>query len=164
MNTKNLERIYQKIAMQLNNIIPESWKKVVVYSEVDEYSDSTVFFYYSQNKLEPIYSLDIEEMEGIDEDEIDYQLNSLDSVFRELWEEFKRNKQKPWTNLTFGLYSTGKFDIEFDYTILEEENNYNHYERLILWKYKNLGVFPNEKRENDVKLIREYINAQNNFY
>ena len=160
MNTKNLERIYQKVAMQLNNIIPESWEKVMVYSEVDEYSDSTVFFYYPKNKIEPIYSLDIEDMEGIDEDEIDSQLNSLDSVFRELWEEFKRNKQKPWTNLTFGLYSTGKFDIEFDYTILEEENNYNHYERLIIWKYKNLGVFPNEKRENDMKLIREYINAQ----
>lgn len=160
MNTKNLERIYQKVAMQLNNIIPESWEKVMVYSEVDEYSDSTVFFYYPQNKIEPIYSLDIEDMEGIDEDEIDSQLNSLDSVFRELWEEFKRNEQKPWTNLTFELYSTGKFDIEFDYTILEEENNYNHYERLIIWKYKNLGVFPNEKRENDVKLIREYINTQ----
>lgn len=160
MNTKNLERIYQKVAMQLNNIIPESWEKVMVYSEVDEYSDSTVFFYYPKNKIEPIYSLDIEDMEGIDEDEIDSQLNSLDSVFRELWEEFKRNEQKPWTNLTFELYSTGKFDIEFDYTILEEENNYNHYERLIIWKYKNLGVFPNEKRENDVKLIREYINTQ----
>lgn len=31
-------------------------------------------------------------MEGIDEDETDHQLNLLDSIFRELWEEFKRNK------------------------------------------------------------------------
>ncbi|MBC6971157.1 DUF600 family protein [Bacillus sp. Xin] len=117
MNTENLESIYQKVAIQLNNIIPESWEKVMVYSEVDEYSDSTVFFYYP------------------------------------------KNKQEPWTNLTFELYSTGKFDIEFDYTILEE-NNYNHYERLIIWKYRNLGIFPDEKRESDVKLIREYINTQ----
>ncbi len=27
MNTENLESIYQKVAMQLNNIIPEPWKK-----------------------------------------------------------------------------------------------------------------------------------------
>ena len=87
------------------------------------------------------------------------QLNLLDSLFRELWEEFKRNKQEPWTNLTFELYSTGKFDIEFDYTLLDEENNYNHYERLIIWKYKKLGISL-MKRESDVKLIREYINTQ----
>lgn len=160
MNAENVESIYQKVALQLNSIIPEPWEKVMVYSEVEEYSDSTVFFYYPKNKQEPIYSLDIEDMEGIDEDETDRQLNLLDSLFRELWEEFKRNKQEPWTNLTFELYSTGKFDIEFDYTLLDEENNYNHYERLIIWKYKKLGISPDEKRESDVKLIREYINTQ----
>ncbi|MCC5803765.1 immunity protein YezG family protein [Rossellomorea vietnamensis] len=161
MNTENLESIYQKVAMQLNSIIPEPWKKIMVYSEVDEYSDSTVFFYYPKNKQEPIYSLDIEDMEGIDEDETDRQLDILDSIFRELWEEFKRNKQESWTNLTFELYSTGKFDIEFDYTFLENENGHNHYERIIIWKYKKVGISPDEKRERDVELIREYINTQN---
>jgi uncharacterized protein (TIGR01741 family) len=160
MNTEKLESIYKKIAIQLNNSIPEPWEKVMVYSEVDEFSDSTVFFYYPKNKREPVYSLDIEDMEGIDEDEIDHQLNILDNITRELWEEFKRNKQEPWTNLTFKLHSTGKFDIEFDYTKLEEENDYNHYERLIIWKYKNLGIFPDENKESDIKLISEYINTQ----
>jgi len=74
MNTENFESIYQKVAMQLNIIIPELWGKVIVYSEVDEYSDSTVFFYYPKNKQEPIYSLDIEDMEGIDEVETDRQI------------------------------------------------------------------------------------------
>src|SRR5699024_10562659 len=155
MNSEHLESIYQKIAVQLNKIIPDSWEKVMVYSEVDEYSNSTVFFYYPKNQQKPIYSLDIEDiedMEGIDEDKIDGQLNILDNLFRELWTEFKRNNQEPWTNLTFELYSTGKFDIEFDYTILED-SNYYHYERLIIWKYKKMGIFPDEKRENDVQLV-----------
>ena len=43
MNTENLESIYQKVAIQLNNIIPEPWEKVMVYSEVEEYSDSRYF-------------------------------------------------------------------------------------------------------------------------
>lgn len=90
MNVENVEIIYQKVAVQLNSIIPEQWEKVMVYSEVDEYSDSTVFFYYPKNKQELIYSLDIEDMEGIDEDETNRQLNILDSIFRELWEEFKK--------------------------------------------------------------------------
>ncbi|PEJ35497.1 immunity protein YezG family protein [Bacillus pseudomycoides] len=157
MNTENLEGIYQKIAIQLNYLIPELWDKVVVYSEVDEYSDSTVFFYYPKNKQEPIYSLDIEDMDGINEKEIDNQLNELDSILRELWEKFKRNKQELWTNLTFELYSTGKFELEFDYTLLAGEHSYNYCERLIIWKYEELGIFPNGDRENDVKLIREYI-------
>lgn len=76
--------------MQLNNIIPEPWEKVLVCSEVDEYSDSTVFFYYPKNEQQPIYSLDIEDMERIDEDETEVQLNLLDSILRELWAEFKR--------------------------------------------------------------------------
>ena len=99
-------------------------------------------------------------MKGIDDDELDRQLNILYNIFRELWEEFKINKQEAWTHLTFELYSTGKFDVEFDYTVLEEENNYNHYERLIIWKYKKLGIFPDEKRKSDVELIREYIKTK----
>lgn len=157
MNTENLECICEKIAMQLTTIIPEPWEKVMVYSEVDEVSDSTVFFYYPNRKREPIYCLDIEEMEGIDEDENDRQLNLLGSYFRELWNEFKRNKQEPWTNLTYELFSTGKFDIEFDYRVLEEEHQYNHYERLIIWKYQKLGILPDKKREIDLKLIRDFI-------
>ncbi|PGD64544.1 TIGR01741 family protein, partial [Bacillus wiedmannii] len=35
-----------------------------------------------------------------------------------------------------------------------------HYERLLIWKYKKLGVSLDEKRESDVKLIREYIHTQ----
>ena len=79
MNTGNLESVYQKIAIQLKNIIPEPWEKVMVYSEVDEYSDSTVFFYYPKEEQEPIYSLNIQDMKGIDEDETDRQLNILDN-------------------------------------------------------------------------------------
>ncbi|MFC0186696.1 immunity protein YezG family protein [Fictibacillus aquaticus] len=154
MNTNNLESIYKKAAIQINTIIPEPWEKVMVYSEVDEHSDSTVFFYYPKNKKEPIYSLDIGDMEGVDEEEIDQQLNELDSIYRELWEEFKSNNQEPWTNLTFELYSTGKFDIEFDYTIFDE-NKLNHYERLIIWKYRKLGISPNGNRESDMKLINQ---------
>ena len=129
----------------------------MVYSEVDEVSNSTVFFYYPKRKQEPIYCLDIEEMEGIDEDETDRQLNLLGSYFRELWNEFKRNKQEPWTTLTYELFTTGKFDVQFDYRLLEEENQYNHYERLIIWKYQKLGIFLDEKGESDLKLIRDYI-------
>ncbi len=157
MDTVNMENIYKKIAMELNNVIPEYWEKVVVYSEIDAHSNSTVFFYYPQNKKEPISSLDIEDFEEIDDEEIDQQLNLIDSIFRELWEEFKLNHQEPWTNLTFELHSSGKFDVEIDYTNLDE-SIFNHYERLIIWKYKKLGISPDEKRENDMNLIKEYIN------
>lgn len=34
----------------------------------------------------------------------------------ELWEEFKKNKQELWTNVTFFLDSNGKFNLKYDYT------------------------------------------------
>lgn len=47
------------------------------------------FFYYPKNKQGPIYSLDIEDMEGSDEDETDRQLNLLDSIFRSYGKNLK---------------------------------------------------------------------------
>ena len=60
MNTERMEELYQSIGQQLNTIIPEDWDKVLLYSEVTEWSNRTYFYYYALNKNNPVYSLDIE--------------------------------------------------------------------------------------------------------
>ncbi|WP_375088814.1 immunity protein YezG family protein [Peribacillus sp. RS7] len=113
MNKEKMEQLYQKIGRQLNFIIPESWDKVLLYTEVTEWSNRTYFYYYPHNRKTPIYSLDIEDMDNVNEDEVNRQLHHLYEYLRELWDEFKNQKQEQWTNLTYELTSNEKIDIDY---------------------------------------------------
>lgn len=149
MNTNKMEKLYDDISIQLNKMIPEQWERILMYAEIDEYS-STVFFYYiSLKDKSPIYSLDIPELFNIDENEFEEEADNLEEYIQELLDEFIINKQKPWTNLTFKLDISGKFDIQYDYSNLENTNPYKNH---IIWVYKNLGLC------RDKKIIEEYLN------
>lgn len=149
MNKEKMEQLYQNIGRQLNFIIPESWDKVLLYSEVTEWSNRTYFYYYPQNKEIPIYSLDIEDMDNVNDDEVNRQLQGLYEYLRELWNEFNNQKQEQWTNLTLELTSNGKFNIDYNYRNLENDDSY---EQQVIWEYEKLGIMPNANRKRDKKL------------
>ena len=153
MDIRNMEPIYINIGQQVNQIIPEPWDRVLLYSEVTEESNRTYFYYYPHNKETPIYSLDIEEMIDIDEYEVNRQLHQLYKYLKELWVVTKNLNQQQWTNLTLELNSDGKFNIDFKYNNLVNEDSY---EQQIIWEYERLGLVPNEDRSRDVKIIEEY--------
>ncbi|MDF2068560.1 immunity protein YezG family protein [Bacillus sp. Cr_A10] len=159
MNKEKMEQLYQKIGQHLNFIIPESWDKVLLYSEVTEWSNRTYFYYYPHKKETPIYSLDIEDMDNINEGEFNRQLHQLYEYLKELWFEFKNQKQEQWTNLTFELTSNGKFNIDYNYRNLENDDSY---EQQVIWGYEKLGIIPNENRQRDFKIIEEYKKNINN--
>lgn len=98
-------------------------------------------------------------MNNIKEDEVNRLLHQLYGYLKELWVEFKYQKQEQWTNLTFELASNGKFNIEYDYRGLENEDSY---EQQIIWEYEKLGFIPNENRKRDFKIIEEYKKRINN--
>lgn len=154
METQVMEELYQEIATQLNEMIPEDWEKVLMYTEVSEGADTGYFYYYPEGAQSPICCFDIYNIFEIDEDTYDEMHDKLMEYFRELWEEFKNNKQEPWTNLTFTLDNTGKFKIDYDYTDLSEADNY---EQRIIWEYKYLGMDPSPERKRDVKIIQKYL-------
>ena len=154
-----MEQLYQKIGQQLNLIIPEAWNKVLLYSEVTEWSNRTYFYYYPYKQETPVYNLDIEDMENVNEDEINSALHRLYKLLRELWDEFKKQKQDQWTNLTFELMASGKFNIDYSYRELENEDSY---EQQVIWDYEKLGIIPNENRKRDFKIIEEYRSNINN--
>lgn len=148
-----MEQLYQKIGQQLNVLIPQSWYKVVLYAEVTEYSNRTYFYYYPLGEKNPIYSLDIEDMDSVNEEEINILLHQLYEYLRELWVEFKKQKQEQWTNLTLELFSSGKFNIDYDYRDIENEDSY---EQQVIWEYERLGITPNDTRPRDLKILEEY--------
>jgi uncharacterized protein (TIGR01741 family) len=154
---EKLNKIYEKIADNLNQSIPEEWDKVYMYGEVNEHMQNAFFYYYPANSDKPIYNLDIPELFDVTEDEIDNLRYELLEILEELWNEFKNNGHEPWTNLTFILESNGRFKIDYDYTDLSEADPR---EQHWIWKYKYLSIIPDNPKGK--KVIEEYIKSTQN--
>lgn len=120
METKKMEQLYQEIANILANIVPEEWKKILLYAEYREGYKKVFFYYFPETGDKPIYSLDISDLFTIDEDEFEELEDELYKYFSILWEEFKEQEQEQWTNLTFILENTGKMKINYGYENLSE--------------------------------------------
>ncbi|MBC2176472.1 DUF600 family protein [Listeria booriae] len=155
MNTTKMEELYQEIATEINMIIPEQWSEVLLYSEVEEHSDATFFYYYPMGKSTPIYSLDIEDIEGVDVEEVDNGLSNLSDLLRKLWNEFIVNKQEPWKSLNFILNSKGKFNIRYSYEDLEKDG-YDYVDRVAIWEYEKLNMLPKSTDVSGIELIENY--------
>jgi len=120
METNKMEQLYQEIANILVNIVPEEWKKILLYAEYREGYKKVYFYYFPETGDKPIYSLDIVDLFTIDEDELEELEDELYKCFSRLWEEFKEQEQERWTNLTFILENTGKMKINYGYENLSE--------------------------------------------
>jgi uncharacterized protein (TIGR01741 family) len=154
VETKEMEIIYQEIGTRVDEIIPGDWEKIYLYAEV--LNDSTeVFFYFSiPTKEEFIYSNDIPKVYNVDRKIYKELLFELFDKFEELREEFRKNEQELWTNLTLTIDNSGKFKIEYNYEdILSSE--IGSMDRQIIWMYKNLGILPDN--EVDKKFLDNYL-------
>ncbi|BBW97003.1 immunity protein YezG family protein [Geobacillus icigianus] len=120
METYKMEYIYQQIADLLVNMIPEAWRKILLYAEFREGYKKIFFYYYPEKEGEPVYSLDITDLFNVDENEFDRLENELYSCFSRLREEFKEQEQESWTNLTYILDNTGRMKIHYGYDDLSE--------------------------------------------
>ncbi|MGG3401625.1 hypothetical protein BKK39_16525 [Bacillus cereus] len=155
MQTEKMEELYGVIANYLNSIIPVGWKEVYLYAEIDDFSNETFFYFYPNNGSEPIYSLEISKIYNLEKDQYMENLFKLNDYVEKLREEFKDNNQPLWSNLTFELTSSGKFNIDYDYTDLDN-CDYDDYERHVIWKYKKLNKLPDENNEFDKEIIEKY--------
>ncbi len=53
------------------NIVPEEWKKILLFAEYREGYKKVFFYYFPETGDKPIYSLDILDLFTIDEDEFE---------------------------------------------------------------------------------------------
>ena len=109
------EKLYQVLANKLNEIIPEHWENILLYAEVNEFARTVYFYYYPQNKPNPIYSLDIEDLFLIDNNKNNAKTLDMEKTIVEIWENSKLNNGEIWEQMTFILDSTGKFRTEYSY-------------------------------------------------
>ncbi|MDQ0206980.1 immunity protein YezG family protein [Alkalicoccobacillus murimartini] len=113
MESKNMERIYQKITNNLVNTIPEDWMKTYLYAEYREGFKTVFFYYYPLDGGKPVYSLNIPDLYNVTENDFDNMKNELYMILTDLWNEFNEQDQEQWTHLTFILDNTGKMKIDY---------------------------------------------------
>ncbi len=157
MNTIGMEKIYTKIANKVVQMIPGEWTKAFIYGEILEDVQKGFFYYFSKDDEQPIYSYYIPKLFGMPQEKYEELRDELLGYLQELWEEFKKNGEPVWTNLTIILEHTGKFKIDYDYEDLSEADDY---ERRIIWKYKYLGLIPED--EDDKEFLEEYLKKYSN--
>lgn len=122
METKLLDYTYKKFADILIQMIPEDWKEILLYAEYREGFSQVYFYYYTTNRVNPAYSLDIIDLFDVDKRHHKALKLELYQCFEDLWQEFKVQDQEPWTSLTYLLDNTGKMKIDYTYEDLSQLN------------------------------------------
>ena len=70
-------------------------------------------------------------------------------------EEFGRSETKElWSNITISINNL-KFKVEYNYDDLLN-NDFNSYERHIIWRVKYLGIIPEQCTKEEKDIIRRY--------
>lgn len=163
-NTKNIRKKYEEIQRKIFYMIPEKWDEVYLYASVVErlgtLQTGELFFYYIPKgllKRKPVNVYEIPSKFNIDEEEYLKLVEILYRNIKELREEFKRSKQKIWSNLTI-IIKKSKFRIEYNYENLQN-SVYNNYEKHIIWRYKYLNQGIESCNKEERKILLSYLNG-----
>ena len=117
-----------------------------------------LFFYYIPRgilKKKPVNVYEIPNKFNIDENQYFQLVNLLYNKIKQLREEFGRSETKElWSNITISINNL-KFKVEYNYDDLLN-NDFNSYERHIIWRVKYLGIIPEQCTKEEKDIIRRY--------
>ena len=117
-----------------------------------------LFFYYIPRgilKKKPVNVYEIPNKFNIDENQYFQLVNLLYNKIKQLREEFGRSETKElWSNITISINNL-KFKVEYNYDDLLN-NDFNSYERHIIWRVKYLGIIPEQCTKEEKDIISRY--------
>ena len=162
-HTKKIRELYEDIQKKLFYMIPEKWDKLFLYTSVvensGEYQTGELFFYYIPKGIlrkNPVSVYEIPNKFNLDENEYLRLVDILYSEIKVLREEFKRaDPREIWSNITISIQNS-KFKVEYGYEDLQN-NEYSSYERHIIWRYKYLGIGPEQVNKEDRAILKRYF-------
>ena len=150
-------------------IIPEKWKNIELYVSMPDsrIRKGELFFYYLPNsifKRQYINCYEVPYMFNISEKEYSDIMSKLYNKFMILKEELNKNNRQVeeiYVHITKEKYV---YEIATDNVRLRKENIENNmlnlftsYENHIIWRYLNLGIFPDDRKEKEI--IGRYLNT-----
>ena len=143
-------------------IIPEKWKNIELYISMPDIGirKGEMFFYYLPNsifKRQYINCYEVPYMFNISEKEYSDIMSKLYNKFMILKEELNknnRNVEEIYVHITKDKYV---MEIATDDIILKKNDIrknmlmlYSSYENHIIWRYINLNILPDEKRDKEI--------------
>ena len=143
-------------------IIPEKWKNIELYVSMPDsrIRKGELFFYYLPNsifKRQYINCYEVPYMFNISEKEYSDIMSKLYNKFMILKEELNKNNrhvEEIYVHITKEKYV---YEIATDNVRLRKENIernmlnlFSSYENHIIWRYLNLGIFPEDRKEKEI--------------
>ena len=167
-HTKQIKEMYEEIQRKLLYLIPEKWESIYLYSSVIEEGKKEptgeLFFYYIPKGIfrkNPVNVYEVPSKFNIDEKQYVDLVQKLYDDIKQLREEFKRTTPgEMWSNLTISITNM-KFRAEYSYEDLVN-NAFNSYERHVIWRYKYLGIGPEQVSKKDKDILYRYFNGARN--
>ena len=167
-HTKQIKEMYEEIQRKLLYLIPEKWESIYLYSSVieDGKKEPTgeLFFYYIPKGIfrkNPVNVYEVPSKFNVDEEQYLELAQKLYDDIKRLREEFKKTTQgEMWSNLTISITNM-KFRAEYSYEDLVN-NAFNSYERHVIWRYKYLGIGPEQVSKKDKDILYRYFNGARN--
>lgn len=150
-------------------IIPEKWKNIELYISMPDsrIRKGELFFYYLPNsifKRQYINCYEVPYMFNILEKEYSDIMSKLYNKFMILKEELNKNNRQVeeiYVHITKEKYV---YEIATDNVRLRKENIernmlnlFSSYENHIIWRYLNLNILPDDKKEKNI--ITRYLNT-----
>ena len=150
-------------------IIPEKWKNIELYVSMPDsrIRKGELFFYYLPNsifKRQYINCYEVPYMFNISEKEYSDIMSKLYNKFMILKEELNKNNrqiEEIYVHITKEKYV---YEIATDNVRLIKENIernmlnlFSSYENHIIWRYLNLNILPDDKKEKNI--ITRYLNT-----
>ena len=164
-HTKQINEIYEEIQRKLLYMIPEKWESVYLYSSIidDGKKELTgeLFFYYIPKGIfrkNPVNVYEVPSKFNIEEKQYLELVEKLYDDIKLLRNEFKKSETgQMWSNITISI-SNMKFRAEYGYEDLIH-SIFNSYERHVIWRYKYLGIGPEQVSKKDKEILFRYFNG-----
>ena len=162
-HTKKIKEIYEVIQKMIFYMIPEKWDKLYLYSSVIDMPEGKktgeLYFYYIPKGIlrkKPVNVYEIPSKFNIDEEEYLKLVKALYQKIQQLREEFRKSETgNIWSNITITIENL-KFKVEYNYEDLKN-HYFNSYERHIIWRYKYLGIGPEQVGKKDKDILNRYL-------
>ena len=150
-------------------IIPEKWKNIELYISMPDsrIRKGELFFYYLPNsifKRQYINCYEVPYMFNISEKEYSDIMSKLYNKFMILKEELNKNNRQVEEIYVHIAKEKYVYEIAIDNVRLRKENVegnmlslFSSYENHIIWRYLNLNILPDDKKEKNI--ITRYLNT-----
>lgn len=155
---QELGLIYNKLANQLISMIPGQWEDISYLGEVEKGQKSwtSTFYYTDIEKEEIIRSHNIPRIYHVPMDIYKSLLKELDTILLELYYCFVNNEQDVWEQVIFTVNSSGKFNIDFRYDVMTDDDG-GHLTREIIWAHEMCGYTPKDGTYQK-EILDKYLN------